>query len=307
MHEAATTAAAALERAPPDSPWVARFVTALRQRCGEGVVAILLYGSFARGKRDTVLDFYVLLDSYRDAPMGRMQRLANAALPPNVYYLALAEGTERCAAKYATMAIDHFERAVRHDFHSYFWARFAQPTVLAYERDDDLSARLSESMHAAANNLIARTLPLMPAHFSTVDLWTRAFTLSYGCELRAESVAKAGELVAAYDDYLTAITPALAQLTPNPAVADHWFAMATPMHRYYATASWWLRRVQGKLLSLARLMKAAFTFNDALDYILWKIERHSGVYVEPTELQRRYPLLFSWGLLWRVYRKGGFR
>ena len=54
-------------------------------------------------------------------------------------------------------------------------------------------------------------------------------------------------------------------------------------------------------------MKAAFTFNDALDYILWKIERHSGVYVEPTELQRRHPLLFSWGLLWRVYRKGGFR
>jgi len=56
-----------------------------------------------------------------------------------------------------------------------------------------------------------------------------------------------------------------------------------------------------------RLGKAAFTFNDPLDYVLWKVERHSGIHVEPTALQRRHPLLFAWPLLWRLYRRGGFR
>ena len=65
--------------------------------------------------------------------------------------------------------------------------------------------------------------------------------------------------------------------------------------------------LQGKFLSAARIIKAALTFEDPLDYLLWKIERHSGVHVEPTSRQRRYPLIFAWGLLWQLYRKGAFR
>jgi hypothetical protein len=56
-----------------------------------------------------------------------------------------------------------------------------------------------------------------------------------------------------------------------------------------------------------RLVKAAGTFDDPLDYLLWKIERHSGIYIAPSERQRRYPLIFAWGLLWRLYRRGAFR
>ena len=35
---------------------------------GGGVLAVLIYGSYLRGRRDTLLDFYVLLDSYRFMP-----------------------------------------------------------------------------------------------------------------------------------------------------------------------------------------------------------------------------------------------
>ena len=37
----------------------------LRKHYGRGLLAVLIYGSYLRGKRDTLLDFYVLLDSYR--------------------------------------------------------------------------------------------------------------------------------------------------------------------------------------------------------------------------------------------------
>jgi hypothetical protein len=54
-------------------------------------------------------------------------------------------------------------------------------------------------------------------------------------------------------------------------------------------------------------MKAAFTFDDGAVYILWKIERHSGVGIELSDWQRRHPILASTTLFWRLYRKGAFR
>jgi len=61
------------------------------------------------------------------------------------------------------------------------------------------------------------------------------------------------------------------------------------------------------VLSTLRLAKAAFTFDGALEYLLWKIHRHSGIYLQPTPRQVRFPLLFAWPLLWRLWRQGAFR
>jgi len=65
--------------------------------------------------------------------------------------------------------------------------------------------------------------------------------------------------------------------------------------------------VQGKLLSVLRLFKAAFTFNEPLEYLLWKIERHTGLYIEPSQRQLKHPLIFAWPLLWKLRRQGAFR
>jgi hypothetical protein len=71
--------------------------------------------------------------------------------------------------------------------------------------------------------------------------------------------------------------------------------------------AWKLRSWQGKLLSLMRLIKAALTFEGGVDYILWKIQRHSGVTVECEPRLKQRPFLAMWVLSWRLYRKGGFR
>ena len=65
--------------------------------------------------------------------------------------------------------------------------------------------------------------------------------------------------------------------------------------------------IRDRVLSVGRLVKGALTFDDALDYILWKVERHSGVRVEASARQHRYPLIFAWPLVWRLYRRGAFR
>ena len=70
---------------------------------------------------------------------------------------------------------------------------------------------------------------------------------------------------------------------------------------------WRLRRWQGKILSVLRLSKAAFTFQDSISYAAWKIERHTGVRVEVTPLLRRHPVLWGVKVSWQLLRRGVMR
>ena len=74
-----------------------------------------------------------------------------------------------------------------------------------------------------------------------------------------------------------------------------------------SAAGWIVRKLQGKALSVARLLKASFTFDGGLPYLVWKIERHSGVEVEITPFMRRFPRLGAIGAMWGTWRRGGFR
>lgn len=291
---------------PEEDPLLAAFVRQFEQRFGARLLAVLAYGSYLRGKRDTVLDFYVLLDDYHALP--GLAGLANRLLPPNVYFVTVGEGTARQAAKYATLTLDAFEHALDHDFHSYFWARFAQPYVVLMARDEATRARVARLGRRAARRMLRASLALMPEVFSATELWTTAFGRSYGAELRSEDRDAAARLHQAYADTLDAHLTALADEFALEALPDgRWRHTPTALAWRRVEHEWRARRALGKLLSVARLLKAAFTFNDPLDYVVWKVARHSGVVEVPSPRARRHPLLFGWGTLWRLYRRGGFR
>ena len=286
----------------------------IRQKHGAALQAILVYGSWLRGKRDTMLDFYVLVEDYRtldSAWQGFMCRL----LPPNVYHIHHknedpASENPELRAKYALLTLDRFRKAMRHDFHSYFWARFAQPCEVMYVRDDATRADLTEALRNAAKTFVQRVLPAMGEHFSSADLWTRGLALTYQCELCTES-SNRGESIYEYDPaYYDGVTSnyALENTSLSNEAADNQYRNQSSVStRKMSSFSWWLRRVQGKLLSVLRLIKAAVTFNEPLEYLLWKIKRHTGIYIEPTQRQLKHPLIFAWPLLWKLYRQGAFR
>jgi hypothetical protein len=58
---------------------------------------------------------------------------------------------------------------------------------------------------------------------------------------------------------------------------------------------------------VAQLVKTAFTFGDWLPYVLWKLERQSGVHLPYSERQRRHPFVFGWPILWRALRTRALR
>lgn len=291
---------------PHDSASLEALLNEIRQKHGDALQAILVYGSWLRGKRDTMLDFYVLVEDYHSldsAWQGWMCRL----LPPNVYHIHHGE----MRAKYALLSLQRFCHSMQHDFHSYFWARFAQPCELLYSRDEAARSALENAFRVAAATFVRRVTPALPDSFNSRELWTAGLSQTYRCELRTESSNRAESLYDFAPGYYAELTTSLARLPgtnlARSADAEVFFNQSSIASRKLAPLTWWIRRVQGKLLSMLRLFKAAFTFNEPLQYLLWKVERHSGIYIEASARQLKHPLIFSWPLLWKLYRRGAFR
>ncbi len=285
---------------------------ALRARHSDAVDAVLFYGSCLRSGDlyDGLVDLYVIVRDYRSAHRSPVAAAANRALAPNVYYLQTAApgGTVRC--KYAVLSAADLGRGVSKDwFESYIWGRFCQPVAIAYHRDERALARVRAALRTATITFLDRALPAVAASGTLASLWTDALALSYATELRAEGGRRSGTLVEMGAAYFDAATREVATALRWPLALDgeRYTATVPVAARRRARLAWNLRRAQGKLLSVARLLKALFTFEGGFDYIAWKLERHSGRPVVIPPRVRKYPLLFVWGLMWRLYRDGILR
>jgi hypothetical protein len=244
---------------------------------------------------------------------------ANWLLPPNVFYAeqrpedgTVGDKSLRC--KVTVMSLRDFQWGCSPArFESYIWGRFAQPTRILYARDDQLRANIEKSLTEAARTLLCIALPALPPQGSLTTLWEQSLSLSYGTELRTERSGRAQELVQSSRDFYAALTQAHAAHL-GFAFALHeqeqelrYRSQIGNFTRHTATMAWALRRVQGKILSVLRLVKALFTFDGGLDYIAWKLERHSGVEVVIPDNVRRAPLIYLWGFFWGLYRRGIFK
>ncbi|MBW1896138.1 MAG: hypothetical protein JRI47_03685 [Deltaproteobacteria bacterium] len=298
----------------PVSAGVYALCDKILERHGHRVAAILYYGScFRRGDdSEGIVDLYLLVDTYHDAYQNRIQAVLNKLLPPNVFYLEMPFEGRVVRAKYAILSLADLERGTSmRCFHSYFWGRFAQPAGLAYARDDQVAQRVCEALAGAVMTFVVRVLPEMTSPFTARELWRTGFVLSYRAELRTEDPDGVGNLFDAEPEHyeqLTRATVGGTSLDVQAFDAAVYYQAGIPERaRRLSRLAWGARRLQGKALSILRLFKGLFTFHGGIDYILWKIERHSGVSVEVAPRLRRLPILGVCIVFWRVYRQGGFR
>ena len=286
-------------------PAATHFSAHLTALFGEATAGVIFYGSCLRQNTDAglMLDFYVLVDGYNAALRNKVSAVFAALLPPNVYYFEVPYEGRHLRAKVAVMAVGQFLAATSPaTFASSVWARFAQPALILYARNDEIRRRLEGGLADAVQTMIARARPLLAEPFSARDVWVRAFRATYGAELRPEKDSKAAELVDAEIARYAAVTRAV--LGDPPAEG---YAAASARARAAAESAWRWRRRQGKTLNALRLIKAAFTFQGGLDYAVWKIERHSGVKIELTAAERRRPLVTGAKLFLRTINRGGLR
>ncbi len=259
---------------------------------GDPVAAVLFYGSCLRDETpEGVLDFYLLVDDYRSFHGGRISAWANAILPPTVHFVEV----DGVAAKVAVISVCAFARRMRPaSFDTTLWARFCQPSALLYARDAAMRDRVVASVVAAQRTAAGWGRALHGQAAPPSALWEALFQHTYRAELRVERGGDRAKTIygkaAAHFDAL--LGPALALA---PEVAQWQDTRA-------AKAAWRRRVWVGKPLNLIRIIKGAFTFDGAADYIAWKIERHSGRKLNLTDFQRRHPLLAAPKILWRLVR-----
>ncbi len=277
----------------PLDPAVSAFAAML---AGEAsALAVLFYGSNLRtGSLDGVLDFYVLLPGARERGIW-----------PRVSYREWAHGGTPVRAKIATMTLATFAAAARGEtLDTTIWARFVQPSALAWSRDpaarEDVAAALAHAARTAAGLAVA----VGPKSGLEDDYWRALFRATYRAELRVEPPGREDQILAANRAHFDGLLPAALVEAGIPFARDGHRIEPRPEPAWRKRmVRWWNRRKRlGKPLNLARLARATATFDGAARYAAWKVQRHTGIAVEVTPFAERHPILAAPGLLWRLRR-----
>lgn len=281
---------AALQR--PVDPAVAHFAATL---AGHGALAVLFYGSNLRtGSLEGVLDFYVLL------PGG-----VESGIWPRVSYRELDHGGHRLRAKIATMTIGTFTAAASGQLiDTTIWARFVQPSTLAWCAGDDARRQVASAIAAAAMTAARLAAALGPDSATEDAYWRGLFRATYRAELRVEAPGREDSILTLNADHFAGLLPAALTAAGLDCRVE-----GSTVHSGMAAAErgrvirWWTRRRRlGRALNIVRLLKASTTFDGAARYAAWKIQRHTGVEVVVTPWRERHPVLAAPGVMWAVWR-----
>ncbi len=276
-------------------PRVEAMAEAIALRFGPASRAVLFYGSCLREANldGLMLDFYLIVSDYPAAYGKGWKSFANRVLPPNVF--PFEHGG--LAAKVAVLSEADFHRLNGPETRNVsVWARFAQPSRLVWTADDDARDRAIAAVARAAPTLLWAAQPLSDADADPLALWRAAFALTYAAELRAERNDRSGSVVDADPARYRGFTPTALAAIERPLLS-----------RDAAERAWAKRRREGKLLTLARLAKATTTYAGGVDYLAWKITRHSGMTVDLKPWQRRHPIMGALSLLPRLIGSGAIR
>ena len=272
--------------------------------------AVLFYGSCLRSEEleGQMLDFYLIVSDYEAAYGKSWLAKWNRRLPPNVFPFQ----HDGLVAKVAVLSEKDFHDLNRPGASAVsVWARFAQPARLVWVSDDIAARAASMAIAGAAPTLLNAALAHMAHDDSIIDLWELGFAMTYSAELRAERSDRPASVVQFDPDRYRAFgkaallhTPILNELRADGSV----HLLPDPEARALAERERWpaLRR-RGKMLTVARLAKAAFTYSGGIDYLAWKINRHAGTQIEIKPWQRKWPLVAALVLVPKLWVKGAVR
>ena len=266
----------------------------LAEEPGE-TAAVLFYGSNLRtGATEGVLDFYVLTAGPPERGMW-----------PTVSYREFDLHGETLRAKIATMRLATFAKAAAaQTLDTTIWTRFVQPSALVWLRDPGTATQVAEAIAEAAKSAARFAAALGPATGTADDYWRALFRQTYAAELRVERKGREGQILGFDPGRYAELLP-LAWTADGIAFRDEAGMLKpelAPARRRALLQAWTHRRRAGKPLNIARLVRAAFTFEGAARYGLWKVERHTGVAVPLTPWREKHPILAAPGVFWRVWR-----
>lgn len=297
------------ELAVPALPEVQAFAAHIAAQYSDAARAVLFYGSCLRSAQleGQMLDFYLIVSDYESAYTQKWLVKWNKRLPPNVFPFEY----NGLVAKVAVLSEEDFHNLNRAEASAAsVWARFAQPARLVWAANDAARTTVATAISGAAPTLLNAALAFTEREVDVLDLWQTGFRMTYDAELRAERNDRPASVVEFDPDRYIRIGKAALPHTPiaNELRGEKVHILPDPQRRILQERNRWpaLRR-NGKLLTIARLAKAAFTYAGGIDYLAWKINRHAGTQIEIKPWQRRWPLVAALFLVPKLLAKGAVR
>ena len=297
------------ELAQPTLPQVQTFAAHVASQYSKAARAILFYGSCLRSEQldGQMLDFYLIVSDYDAAYDKKWLAKWNRRLPPNVFPFQ----HQGLMAKVAILSEADFHELNRQGASAVsVWARFAQPSRMVWAADDAGWTMAVRAISGAAPTLLNAALALVEREVDVLDLWQSGFQMTYSAELRAERNDRPASVVEFdHDRYQKFGRAALHHtMIANELRGEKVHILPDPERRIMQERNRWpgLRR-RGKILTVARLVKATFTYAGGIDYLAWKINRHAGTKIEVKPWQRKWPLLAALFLVPKLLAKGAVR
>jgi hypothetical protein len=312
---------------PSRDPALDAAVRRLVAAAGESLSGLLFFGSRRTGAAGadawSAHDLFAVVPRYRPfyealARAGlsgrrpRLLSLVSRVLPPTQCSLRFAaEGVHVKASVIEARALARETSAARRDH--FCIGRLFQPTQLLHASDPGVREAILACLVSALRETWGWARPWLPAQFDAAGFGLSALRTSMAWEVRPEPAGRADQLWVAQRELQLPVVEALlgelaaaGELVPVAGRAGSW-SPARAVSR--------LERLRCRLyfrLSIvratARWLKHVVSFEGWLEYIVQKASRHGGEPVRLSERERRYPLLFLWGRLFRYLgwvRRGG--
>lgn len=303
-----------------DVPARAReFCRSLVEAAHPHVAAVILYGSQlhrASPSEHSAWDLVVVVrdyDGFHRAmhAVGHQQRapwkmnLLSPVLPPYVTAFA-PPGVDGTLAKCVVVSRSHLKRALAPSAADHFLkGRLVQHVETIWTDSPEEAEEMADLLATARRDVLRWAGPFLDETFTAETLTRDMLVVSFAGELRPESRDRVGEVWESQADWLRRTYGELLQRAAVAGTLEETesgrFRFTTPpgrIRRLRVRMYFFWSKVRGTL----RWGKHIVTFNDWLTYIQRKTERRTGLEIELTSAERRWPLIFLWPRVIRVLR-----
>jgi hypothetical protein len=260
------------------------------------------------------MDLVVVVGDYRRffealAARGAIHRppwlmsVLSSILPPTVVAFAPDDGSGGLA-KCLIVSSEHLGEALGERRRDHFLlGRLVQKVAVVWARDGERRAWIEETLARARAGVLDWTGPYLDEPFDGESLGRRMLEVCYRGEVRPEAGDRASSVFEAQREHLREqLGPGLEAAADSGklhrVVGGYRFADPPSSRARHRLDRYFLR---SKARATSRWAKHVITFDNWLTYIERKVERRTGIKVELTSWERRWPVVFLWPRVIRVF------
>lgn len=300
---------------------IEHLVSGLRETGGDGLLAVLAYGSrlvSASPDRHSAWDLVVVVEDYRafyralheDGHTARSATLlatVSRVLAPTViaFWPAPPDGP---LAKCLVLSRADFQRELGPRRLDHFClGRMAHHISVVHARDPDAAAWVEGLVARARQMVLDWTLPFLGGSFSVDDFCRRMLEISYAGEIRPERGGRASAVYEAQRETLRGIYTPILEAQVASGMLERTNGKYRAAHPASTVAQLRLNAYFGisKARATTRWVKHMLTFDSWFPYIVRKVKRRTGMTIEITPLERRFPFPLLLPKALRVLRASG--